>query len=355
MEFLEEDYYSLHRILSYNAVWNFIIGARGLGKTYDAKKHVLRDAIKNGSQFIYLRRTDVEIKGGAKEKWLDDIIHEFKDFEFRINGTALDWRRGKYRGEKDNNNPWETAGYFLALSQSGGKKSIPYPRVRWIVFDEVFPDNLRFLSNEVTLFEEFYNTVDRTHDHTRVLFLSNAVSQANPYFSKFRIDINEQQGKHQQFRTYCDGFIGIEFADYAGFSAKVEKSRYGKFLRKYDPDYADYAISNRFLDDINGLVEPFDPRLGYMFTLETEDNGTFGVWSKMESSMTYHISRRVKKHSPYHYTIDYKKVNENVIYLKKSDNVVANLLSAYRTGEVRFDTRQCKADFIQVVGSLIGK
>ncbi len=355
MEFNEEDYYSLHRILSYNAVWNFIIGARGLGKTFDAKRHVLRDSIKNGSQFIYLRRTDVEIRGGAKEKWMDDILFEFKNFEFRINGNTLEWRRAKDKGEKENNNEWHIGGYFLALSQSGGKKSIPYPNVRWIIFDEVFPDNLRFLSNEVTLFEEFYNTVDRTHDHTRVLLLSNAVSQANPYFSKFRIDINDQQKKKRQFQTYCDGFIGIEFADYAGFSAKVEQSRYGKFLRKYDPDYADYAISNKFLDDINGLVEPFNPKLGYMFTLETEDNGTFGIWSKIGDSISYFISRRVKKHAEYHYTLDYRKVNEHVIYVKKSDNVVANLLGAYRTGEVKFDTRQCKADFMQVVGTLIGK
>ena len=355
MEFKEEDYYSLHRILSYNAVWNIIIGARGLGKTFDAKRHVLRDSIKTGAQFIYLRRTDVEIKGGAKEKWMDDILFEFKNFEFRINGNTLQWRRDKTKDEKENNSEWHTAGYFLALSQSGGKKSIPYPNVRWIIYDEMFPDNLRFLSNEVTLFEEFYNTVDRTHDHTRVLFLSNAVSQANPYFSKFHIDINDQQKKHEQFKTYCDGFICIEFADYAGFSAKVEKSRYGKFLRKYDPDYADYAISNRFLDDINGLVEPFNPKLGYMFTLETEDSGTFGVWSKIGDSISYFVSRRVKKHAEYHYTLDYRKVNEHTIYVKKSDNIVANLLAAYRTGDVRFDTRQCKADFMQVVGSLIGK
>ena len=31
------DYYSFNKVLSRNAVYNFILGARGLGKTYGAK------------------------------------------------------------------------------------------------------------------------------------------------------------------------------------------------------------------------------------------------------------------------------------------------------------------------------
>lgn len=348
-EFKESDYYSLHNILSYNAAWNFIIGARGLGKTFAAKRHVLRDAIKNGREFIYLRRTDVELKGGAKEKFMDDIIHEFKGFEFRTNGKALEWRRD------NDDDQWHTAGYFLALSQAGGKKSIPYPKVDWIIYDEIFPDNRQFLSGEVTLLEELYFTVKRTREDVRILFLSNAVSQANPYFSKFKIDINDQQKHHKQISAYCDGFIAIEFADYTGFSAKVERSRYGRFLRKYDPDYADYAIGNKFLDDVSSLVEPLDAKMGYAFTLDTPDNGTFGVYSRVSGGMYYHVSRRIRKNAEYQYTLDYRRVTERMLYVKKSDNIIAGLISAYRTGEVRFDTRQCKADFMQVIGSIIGR
>lgn len=33
----ENDYYDYTRVLSYHAPWMFIIGARGLGKTYGGK------------------------------------------------------------------------------------------------------------------------------------------------------------------------------------------------------------------------------------------------------------------------------------------------------------------------------
>lgn len=56
----ENDYYDLHNLLTRNAPWNFVIGARGLGKTFAAKRYGIKEYIKNGHEFIYLRRTDVE-------------------------------------------------------------------------------------------------------------------------------------------------------------------------------------------------------------------------------------------------------------------------------------------------------
>ena len=56
----EGDYYDYGRVLSYHAPWIFVIGARGLGKTYGAKKLVIGDWIKKRWQFIYLRRTAEE-------------------------------------------------------------------------------------------------------------------------------------------------------------------------------------------------------------------------------------------------------------------------------------------------------
>ncbi len=58
----ENDYYDYGRVLSYHAAWMFVIGARGLGKTYGAKKLVIGDWIKKRWQFIYLRRTAEEQK-----------------------------------------------------------------------------------------------------------------------------------------------------------------------------------------------------------------------------------------------------------------------------------------------------
>ena len=49
-------YYSFDDILSRNGVFNFIIGGRGIGKTYGAKKIAIDTYLETGKQFIYLRR-----------------------------------------------------------------------------------------------------------------------------------------------------------------------------------------------------------------------------------------------------------------------------------------------------------
>ena len=43
-------YFDIHPILTYNALINFIIGERGVGKTYGCKKFCIADFIKNGNK-----------------------------------------------------------------------------------------------------------------------------------------------------------------------------------------------------------------------------------------------------------------------------------------------------------------
>lgn len=97
-------YYSFSNVLSYGGVFNMVMGARGLGKTYGAKKIVIKNAINKGQQFIYLRRYKTELKGRAS--FFADIADEFPDEEFRVEGQ---FARRKV-GER-----WETIGYFIPL------------------------------------------------------------------------------------------------------------------------------------------------------------------------------------------------------------------------------------------------
>ena len=47
-------WYSYHNVLSRNAILNFIIGERGVGKSYGIKKYVIKRFLKYNKQFIYL-------------------------------------------------------------------------------------------------------------------------------------------------------------------------------------------------------------------------------------------------------------------------------------------------------------
>ena len=115
-------YWDIRVPKSYNCLFNFIVGMRGNGKTYGTKKEVIRDFLRDGSQFVYLRRYKEELKK-VKVKYFDDILDEFPD-------VKLECKHGNfYINDK-------LAGYSQALSTSKVEKSNPFARVTWLCFQQ---------------------------------------------------------------------------------------------------------------------------------------------------------------------------------------------------------------------------
>ena len=136
-------YYHLDKILSYNKIINFVIGNRGGGKSYAAKKWCIQGFLKNKKQFVYLRRYNTEF--ADIKNWFSDVGKEYTDIEFNVDG-------GKFY---INN---EVAGYYMSLSTAQQHKSNSYPDVDKIIFDEFIIDKGRvtYLKNEVMSFLDLF-------------------------------------------------------------------------------------------------------------------------------------------------------------------------------------------------------
>ena len=321
-------YYDFGKILSYNAVYNFVCGARGLGKTYGAKKYVINNAIRSGEQFIYLRRFKTELK--TRASFFADIAHEFPGYEFRVNGSSAQM---KLEGDHEK---WTTVGYFLSLSTSQSVKSVPYPDVTTIIYDEFIIDRgtSHYLSGEADLFNDFYSTVDRYQDRTIVLFLSNAVSIMNPYFIEYDIEPT-----HEIVRK-ADGFMVANFPDSESFGKAVRRTRFGKFITENHGEYAEYAIDNDFKDDDGAFITRKSGRAGYVATIRTT-RGTFSVWT---DSPSWFIQAKRPK-SEICYALDVPDLREGEVMLGYSDKLTQYLRAAFRQGRVFFDAPRSRNTF----------
>lgn len=328
------NYYSFDKILSRNAVFNMVMGARGVGKSYGAKKYVLKRAVERGEQFIYLRRYKTELK--TRGSFVADVAHEFPEQEFEIRNGALCWRN---KGEgKD---AWRTAGYFLALSTSAQHKSTPYPKVTTIVFDEFIIETgaIRYLKDEVKTLLDFYSTVDRYQDRTRVLMLSNAISIMNPYFIKWHI--TPKPGK--EFIVYGDGFVAAQFVDSKRFASQVSETRFGKFITEFDDEYADYSISNEFRDDTKEFVHRKTGTARYLCSVET-DMGSFSIWADWSQWFVQKKRPRVERV----YNTNKLQLKEGQVLLEYGDKMAQNMRSAYRHGRIFFDSPQSRNAFAEI-------
>lgn len=333
------EYYSFDKLLSFNAVYNFVVGARGYGKTYGAKKIVIRNYLRDKAQFVYLRRYQEEIKG--KFSFFSDIAQEFPDVAFRVIGNEAQVCRQPNEDEKKMR--WETMGYFVVLANAQSKKGVSYHHVKTIIYDEFIIEKgfLRYLPNEAKVFNDFYSTVDRWKDKTRVLFLANALTIMNPYFHEY--DINPQRG--QEFIKRNDGFIVAHFPKSQKFIDGVFKTRFGKFIE--GTEYADYSVVNEFHDNNDRQLGTKPPDAFYRYSLNSE-HGTVSVWGVSGDGHTtwYITSRRPKKEILF--TLVPENVGLGMVYLTYSNKILQHLRAAYARGYVFFDKPASRNAFVEV-------
>lgn len=333
-------YYNFNRLFSFNATYNFLVGGRGLGKTYGSVKKGIRDFIKNGDEFVYLRRYKSELVS-AKMTFFSAVESEFKDYDFRVQGNTGEIAHASTRKEKKRE--WKTLCHFVSLSTAQSRKSVNYSHVSLIIYDEFIVEtaNQQYLRDEARVFNNFYSTVDRWKDKTRVLFLANSVSIANPYFIEYNIIPDDDE--RQEFVIKADGFICCHFPHSKEFQDAVYQTAFGKFIK--DTEYADYSIGNQFADNNDRLIESKDGTSDYMFTLETRV-GQFSVW-KARSRGQYFIQKKLPGVNEF-FTLIPENTDVGKRLLMYNDMPMKSLRTAFRHGRVKFDERNTRNGFIEI-------
>lgn len=238
-------YYDYSKILSYKAVFNFIIGARGCGKSYGAKKMLIKKFIRTGQQFIYLRRFKTELQ--KVSTWFDDVQAEFPDHEFKVKGKTF-YIDGKL------------AGWAIALSTSQIEKQNSYKHVKYIMFDEFLIDttgSYHYLRDEYNVLCQFYSTVDRDRDEVSVLLLGNALSINNPYFNALNITPDMQNilvGTGTDHLGHIINLYTVEVYSDPVQTSLQRQTRFGQLVGQ-TPDIADFMFDNKFmLDDVTDVI-----------------------------------------------------------------------------------------------------
>lgn len=240
---MSSDYYNINTLLRRNAVISVCCGGRGIGKSYGAKVRLVRDWIKHGWEFMYVRRYRDDLAGF--KTFFNDIAHEFPEWEFDVHDGRARARRA---GSED---PWDIVGYSTALSVSHKLKSASFPNVHWLLFDEfIAPPESRYVSNELTVFYELYSTLDRYQDRVRVIMLANAIALDNPYFNNWGFTANSE------FEKYGGNFVVCHYPRAEKFNNHVLQSRFGAFIANNAQAYANYAMGNVFSDKTDAFIKP---------------------------------------------------------------------------------------------------
>lgn len=242
-------YYNTNKIDKKKAVYNVIFGERSNGKTYALLLKSLKKFIETREQFAYLRRWQEDVIG-RRASGIFASINENKEVEKLTNGnySAVHYLNGKfYLCNYDNKgralfNDFDEIGHLFALSATEHNKSISYPKVTTVIFDEFLTDRL-YLPDEFILFMNTLSTIIRKRDNVKIYMLGNTVNKYNPYFQEMGL-VNALKMEQGTIDIYRYGNSPLTVAVEYCASLTDEESQYSK--AKY------FAFNNPKLEMITG-------------------------------------------------------------------------------------------------------
>lgn len=184
-------FYTLENILKKNCVYNVIFGERSNGKTYSVLLHGLTEYCNNGGQLAIVRRWKEDITG-RRASDIFKALTENNEVERISNGkyTGITYYASKFYlcNYDENNKPvynldTDCFAYTFALSETEHNKSISYPRITTILFDEFMTKHI-YLNDEFVLFMNTISTIVRQRTNVKIFMCGNTVNKYCPYFSE---------------------------------------------------------------------------------------------------------------------------------------------------------------------------
>lgn len=223
--------------------FSFIIGGRGIGKTYGTMDYLLQQ----GQPFIYLRNKDTQLAecstvfGNPFKRWNKDHGKDIQILTERKHSMIYDCTDPDDR---------HLIGYAVALSTFENLRGVDLSDVQYVLFDEfIEKERLKFQQFEV--FANFYETVNRNREllgekPLQVIFLSNAQKLDNAILAGYGvIPIIERMVKKGK-EEYQDDLLYVNLPRSAVSEAKRGTVNY-KLTE--GTQYYQEAIDNLFAHD----------------------------------------------------------------------------------------------------------
>lgn len=238
--------------LDFDTLWGydlfimFVIGARGIGKTFNA----LRYSIEHGINTIYVRRTkeESEIACGRESNVLTEVV------EFLGEGYSTERIEGAeiitYRIYKGDDIRCDIA--FEALTTFHKIRSIGLHKFDCIIYDEFIPEKIaRRIKNEADAFNNMVETVNRNRElkgqkPTKIFCLSNSNNIYNDILAFYNLIpklVKMQQNREEIFIDRTRG-IGLIYPLHSPISERKKNTALYKALE--GTDYGEMALYNNF-------------------------------------------------------------------------------------------------------------
>ena len=334
----DDGYLNMAGIIERGDTFNFLVGGRGIGKTYGAIKYCIEHKIK----FIYMRRTDTIIQTIVNSE-LSPVRPVMSDLgEISAVEKINKYVTGFYRGEAGEDGTIKAKGSPLGiavgLSVMGNLRGWSAAEYTILINDEFIPEkHERPLKNEATAFFNAYETVNRNRElqgvnPLQVLFLANASDLTNDYFMELNlinvVDNMRVNGQEVRFDKSRD------IAIYLLRDSPISKAKQDTALYRLTKGtlYSSMALNNDFIYEDRGTIAS-RPLKEYIAVVKV---GELVIY-RHKSTESYYCCLHLSGSCPEYGITD--------IELRRFTKNYFHLWSAYLADNIIFETYTCEALF----------
>lgn len=320
-------YYNGLKILSYNAVYNFVNTNRNYGKTWTFKYRAVKRALKHHKKTLWVRRFKKEVKECVITFFKSSDLQKFCTVSFydaKTNPNGNIKQQGNIFYIKVGKQ-WVDFIKIVALSDANAMRSADDIDIDTIIFDEytTTPNKYKcYRGNEVTDFIDLFISAKREHKIT-CIFLGNKESFNNPYFNYFDIPLIDNS--FNGIKTFRNGSIAVEQRN----NKPKENNEYDKQcnnLLKGTP-YGDYLYEDKY--KLNRKIKICNaPKNAYLYSQIYFNNYYFGIYRQNDN---FYITDKINNAKNVYcdtlngyYNNEVQLLNRYKIYFKTFLNGVSN-------------------------------
>ena len=265
MYYTEDGYLDIEKIIENDrSTFIFIVGARGIGKTFGILKYML----DRKNKFIYMRRTQTQVDMIKSEE-----LNPFKSLRTELGDDyALCMKSinknitGVYKAEKNDEGIEKASGsalaYVMALSTVSNIRGFDASDCDFLCYDEFISErHEKPLTSEGTAFLNAVETIGRNRElkgqkPLRVICLSNSSNLANPIFTELKLitACERMLNKGKDYLRLPERDVSIYILHDSPISKrKADTSLYR--LAGDDSDFSQMSLKNDFNQEYFGQIK----------------------------------------------------------------------------------------------------
>ena len=243
--YLKNKYLNIRTIINLGTTFNFIIGGRRVGKTFNSIKY----CYENDIRFLFMRRTQKQIKMLSKPafnpfKALNDLIGSNIEMKSSDDTTMI---------YEVVDGAIKILGYACASSDLANMRGFDGTDIECIIYDEFIPmPSERIMKNEEVGFLDIYDTINSNRElegkpPVKALLLANPNELANPIFMELNLVRTAEQLKasDSMFRVDQKRDYSIIFLDDSEIAESRRKTALYRLIGETS-NYAKMALDNDF-------------------------------------------------------------------------------------------------------------